>query len=783
MRKYVDRVLSTFEVNLVPIIIVVVSSFALFAPDQFREIYRGFAQRVAALGTVPSWTSYPEFWNILAVFGYILVSLTLLCVLVWLTCRANFGEAEEPASKVVLLLRKLISLGLAIAPFLLLAFGLYAASIDRDKVNGIKDLLAAIKELDFKQVQVEAVDPNLAHDAALGWAAQIVRYNDILIGLAILFAVLGVLLVIALNRLEHSARAKVMGRVIMSGPFVLGAFAIFLALAIVYTEESGDIATHISAVPILLVFAALGLIVGNYLTVQSGSIGRLATWALVIVAIVFSLFEFTDNHSVRRVADAKPAEPVAPELSDIFSTWFNARTDRSKFPDRYPVYVVAAQGGGIYAAMHAATFLSYMQQRCPNFAHHLFGISGVSGGSVGAAVFAASMREAEHHNAITIPDKGCNPAGSTNGPALLDVATEVLGNDFWSSLQAMWLFPDLLQRFLPVRIERFDRARALEHRLEASWDRMITKSDLFGSKETVPPNMTAPPPNIMAEPFGSLWPQGFDKSLFTPALVLNTTEVDSGQRRLIAPFKFEGLSKPKILPIHCVTGGVEQADKIKSIPLSTAAVLSARFPWITPTAWYYEPPKNSDVGECNPIKSGEITKVSDGGYFESSGVATALDLTRSLQKLSEQLKLRIDIQLIVLTTVSTTISTSGSVAPEPVGGLNEVLDPIRAMLNAREARGSIEIDRAVAAAGGGTVLSAPPEDGSSRVTVLKVVLDDVGYPLPLGWSLSTVTRSLIQFQTGEFGPCESQQGLRAQTTDVHSSSCVIGDIVKQLSYR
>ena len=50
-------------------------------------------------------------------------------------------------------------------------------------------------------------------------------------------------------------------------------------------------------------------------------------------------------------------------------------------------------------------------------------------------------------------------------------------------------------------------------------------------------------------------------------------------------------------------------------------------------------------------------------------------------------------KLIVLTLSS----TSGNVAPEPVGGLNEVLDPIRAMLNAREARGYIEIDRAVAA--------------------------------------------------------------------------------------
>ncbi|MFX7866411.1 hypothetical protein ABTK37_20655, partial [Acinetobacter baumannii] len=60
---------------------------------------------------------------------------------------------------------------------------------------------------------------------------------------------------------------------------------------------------------------------------------------------------------------------------------------------KFPLYVVAAEGGGIYAATHAASFLAEIQDMCPGFSHHLFAISGVSGGSVGAAVFNALTRD------------------------------------------------------------------------------------------------------------------------------------------------------------------------------------------------------------------------------------------------------------------------------------------------------------------------------------------------------------------------------------------------------
>jgi len=753
MRKHIERVFSAFETNLIPIIVAVLASYVLFAPAQFQEIHRALAQRLAALQTMPLTSDNPELWSAATTSLYTLGGLIALSVLLWLSCRANFDDPGAKESIVAPGALRFVSLVLAGLPFLAMAVGFYAASSDTEAVGKIQGLLARIKEANLLD---SGFDPALAHRAAVDWAEKIASYNIILLGGAVFFVLLGLLLVFLLSRLETSKRADAVGRVMSNGYVAIAAAVIFLGLCALYATQSGAAATRISAVPTLLLFAALSLVVVNFLAVQSGGVGRLVIWVLATVAVVFSLFDFANNHRVRRVPYLAQTAPAMPDLPDTFGNWLQARTDQSKFPGRYPVYIVAAQGGGSYAAMHAAHFLSYMQARCPNFAHHLFAISGVSGGSVGAAAFAAAMKDAEQRGGVKIPETGCTDR-SGEDPAIS--AVQVLDDDFWSPLQAMWLFPDLLQQFLPMRVEIFDRARALEHGLEASWERSVTRNDLYG------PRVQSKTANTMAEPFLSLWPQGFDKSLFTPALILNTTEVDTGRRRLISPFKFEGLTDLRFFPVSCTSASATHEGKVESLPLSTAAVLSARFPWITPSGWYYDP---SETGECtSPEKS--VTKLSDGGYFESSGVATALDLAHSLKNIIDQRGMNVDIKLVIL--------TSGGFASETADGLNEALDPIRTMLNASEARGYIEVGRADQA----DFAKAAAQSGA----VLKVRLEEYGYPLPLGWSLSDVTRYLIQFQTGELNPCERKQGPRqaSKNLDLNSSSCVISDLVGQLTHK
>src|SRR5262249_4658032 len=123
--------------------------------------------------------------------------------------------------------------------------------------------------------------------------------------------------------------------------------------------------------------------------------------------------------------------------------WLKNRADLHEY-ETYPVFVVSAEGGGLRAAYYTALVLASIQDRCPAFAQHTFAISGVSGGSLGAAVFAAlAARSAKNQAGLS-----CN----LNLPMAGDMATKadkILRQDFLSPLLAFGLYPDLAQRFLP----------------------------------------------------------------------------------------------------------------------------------------------------------------------------------------------------------------------------------------------------------------------------------------------------------------------------------------------
>jgi hypothetical protein len=116
---------------------------------------------------------------------------------------------------------------------------------------------------------------------------------------------------------------------------------------------------------------------------------------LLMLALVFSFFDLNDNHRLRQMPESSTA--LLP-LETEFENWLKSRDkDISDFASKnpkksYPIYLVSAQGGGIYAAYHAASTLARLQDLCPAFAHHVFAISGVSGGSLGATVFSSLVK-------------------------------------------------------------------------------------------------------------------------------------------------------------------------------------------------------------------------------------------------------------------------------------------------------------------------------------------------------------------------------------------------------
>lgn len=272
---------------------------------------------------------------------------------------------------------------------------------------------------------------------------------------------------------------------------------------------------------------------------------------LLVAALIFSALDWNDNHELRRidrtgaaisVAKAKvPSALVVPDLEQEFLSWYQSRADRAgarnagpEFTSTdYPVYIVAAQGGGIYAATQALLFLVKMQASCERFAQHLFAISGVSGGSVGAAMFSALAGEYKNDYVDCGPLE-TSPQPSEAMRASRITAIRLSGEDYLSPLLAAALFPDLVQRFLPFTIPAWSRARALEKALETGWEHIEGRqSSKSGGK------------NPLALGIAGAW----DPKGTRPALLFNTTETGSGRRRLyyaasagLAPFTRLGVS-------------------------------------------------------------------------------------------------------------------------------------------------------------------------------------------------------------------------------------------------
>jgi hypothetical protein len=420
---------------------------------------------------------------------------------------------------------------------------------------------------------------------------------------------------------------------------------------------------------------------------------------LMFFAVIFNFYDLNANHQVRELPKNFDENPLM-ESANAFKHWLEQRRDLNKYEaGSYPVYVVAAEGGGIYAAFRTAIFLASLQDLCPRFSHHLFAISSVSGGSIGAAIFNGLIQKrAEASDDLQSGTECQRTVKISSG----DLVEEIFENDLLSPVLAAFLFPDFIQRFLPFKVPAFDRARALESSIEASWKAGTQKylEEYPARHEGATASLV--PGNPLTAPFASSWNLASD----APALLINCTDVISGERRVIAPFAVDGeLSN---LPL-------------RDISLSTAAVLSARFPWPTPPAWY--PVKDNADKET-------AVELVDGGYFDNSGVMTALALVKQMQRVVQQKDQTVQIKLLVLTSEDFSPPT---IAP------GDYLVPIQALLTARAAQAQAAIAQAQSVIEG----MKDDENGNKPLTLRKLVLKGYGYPLPLGWMLAPITRYLI----------------------------------------
>lgn len=402
-----------------------------------------------------------------------------------------------------------------------------------------------------------------------------------------------------------------------------------------------DTASSIGAATIVMLAAANWIPVGSTF-VYWGNVYKVPVIVFMLTALcLFSLWN--DNHATRSIiGENAPQLSSKKSVQENFPAWLKDRLERWPTKEEHPVFVIAAEGGGIRAAYWTGMVLAAIQDENPWFADHIYALSGVSGGSLGETTFVALVREQINSNLSNCKDdpitKGSD--GRSLEP-MQKCAHAVLSADFLAPTVAYMLYPDLLQRFLFFKIPRFDRARALECSWEKSW------SDNIGN-------------NCFSKGFHTLW-QGYENRL--PALLLNSTHVESGKRVLVSNLKVDNKTSSDTDDFYEIT----KTDS----PLSTAIHNSARFTYVSPAGTLIQP--NGKVW-------GHLV---DGGYFENSGGSTALEiLTTMKNSVAEQEWKKIKPVVILITNDPKKKNNI------PINFMNETFSPVVTMLNTRNARGS-----------------------------------------------------------------------------------------------
>lgn len=481
----------------------------------------------------------------------------------------------------------------------------------------------------------------------------------------------------------------------IGGLFVIGIaiFLFFVDLHHVWTTQ------WIGPVAIILLWGTSSAILFFPLAYLS-HVTRIPILTILLIAgATFAGFDLNDNHELR-VADAPTSTPSSAAASKQVSAvqtehrleldlagWIASRQDWNQY-DHYPVFLVATEGGGIRAAYFTASVLAALQERCPAFAQHTLAISGVSGGSVGAAVFAGLVAD----QAENLPNPGCNLDGQKSAGTMVERARGVLSADLLSPLLGAMLFPDALQRLIPVPIGEFDRSRAIEYAVESSWQKAATGDCGLcdGAR--------------MSERAMSLYRQPAPRNA-VPYLFLNTTEAGTGRVIPYATVRVTGLATPFRDQAQIDEGSFDYVKPSPSqierltlqdrmvddkIPLSTAAIVSARFPYLTPAG---------RVG----YSGGHYV---DGGYFENSGTWLLSGLAQNLigQQLSypsgksPQMDAARNAVFVVIV-IQSEPCTRDSIdtgcdedATAADNSWNEMLSPLRALLSTRDERAAYSLD-------------------------------------------------------------------------------------------
>lgn len=367
---------------------------------------------------------------------------------------------------------------------------------------------------------------------------------------------------------------------------------------------------------------------------------------LVLSALIYRVFNVDHYYQLNEISQRK--NPIVIDEINALKDFKDAlqnRLELQKENYRDTLVVVCASGGGIQAAGWTVKVLTGLQETLrTEFTKAIGFISSVSGGSVGTMYYLDRFNQ-EH--GYPLEEEFENIFNSATANSLDATGWGLAYLDLWRFIG----FPWILRIF---QLGQKDRGTAIEK----DWKGNLKQNPEETSLDTWRNQALA----------GQI-----------PIPVFNATLVDNGYRFLLSPMTFIKQSNEgkKYQDFNNLYGQYNY-----DIDVTTAARLSATFPYVTPIC-RNRYPNNQQKQENN-------YHVADGGYFDNFGVFTAVEWLDKvvLEALNEELQLK---KIIILQ-----INAFHSSAPEnnnsstKKGWLMSLAGPLLAVFKVRS---STQTDR------------------------------------------------------------------------------------------
>lgn len=389
---------------------------------------------------------------------------------------------------------------------------------------------------------------------------------------------------------------------------------------------------YIGALPFIIFAFGVLLILGNGVTLLS-VISRI-NMHIILLFFAFVIGLFKEPHYTKIPDKKNTANFFANRqtLNEYFKNWVDLHKTELENTDSTqscPVYFVLSDGGASRSGYWVASVLAKLNEETSGkFSSHLFCLSGASGGSVGNATYFNLLRAKQTNDTINHE---------------LAPVQDYLNTDFLTFTIARMLGPDVFRHIIPL-YSIDDRAAALARVLEKG----SGKSSLLYDS--------------MATCFSEIITQtGHQYTL--PILCINTTRMQDGRPAVISNIKLSDERFNKRIDL------LNLLSEEQDIKLSTAVVLGASFPYVSP------------AGRID--SAGKVDKANyfvDGGYFDNSGSGVVTEMISILLKNPLYIQYKSKLRFYI---VHITNSPEGSADLKKVNPLiNDLAAPVKTLVGA-----------------------------------------------------------------------------------------------------